>query len=152
MYTSACSCRSQLITRRQISRRFKITDKTTGLWCSAKQLIQETDNLSIIMPLTSTKHPSLDNLKNIVRDCVGATAAFVHLSCMTLCLKLIDAAGGHGAFVGYINSLVHSVMYTYYFVTSMWPEYRGSIWWKKHITQLQMVNTRLLFSPDIWLV
>jgi hypothetical protein len=30
-------------------------------------------------------------------------------------------------------------MYSYYFVTSMWPEYKNNVWWKKHITQLQMV-------------
>jgi hypothetical protein len=40
----------------------------------------------------------------------------------------------------YANSFVHIVMYSYYFVTSMWPQYRNNIWWKKHITQLQMVN------------
>jgi hypothetical protein len=40
----------------------------------------------------------------------------------------------------YVNTFVHAVMYTYYFVTSMWPEYRKNLWWKKHITQLQMVN------------
>jgi hypothetical protein len=40
----------------------------------------------------------------------------------------------------YVNSFVHVVMYCYYFLTSMWPEYRNNLWWKKYITQLQMVN------------
>jgi hypothetical protein len=30
-------------------------------------------------------------------------------------------------------------MYTYYLVTSLWPEYKEKLWWKKYITQLQMV-------------
>jgi hypothetical protein len=40
----------------------------------------------------------------------------------------------------YVNSVVHVVMYCYYFVTSMWPQYKNNLWWKKYITQLQMVN------------
>jgi hypothetical protein len=40
----------------------------------------------------------------------------------------------------YVNSFVHVVMYSYYLLTSVWPEYRNNLWWKKYITQLQMVN------------
>ncbi|PNF22838.1 hypothetical protein B7P43_G02161 [Cryptotermes secundus] len=46
--------------------------------------------------------------------------------------------GGHGSIVGFLNTVVHAVMYSYYFVTSMWPEYKKNLWWKKYITQLQM--------------
>jgi hypothetical protein len=53
-----------------------------------------------------------------------------------------DVTGGHASLVGYVNTGVHVVMYSYYFVTSMWPEYRKNLWWKKYITQLQMVNKR----------
>jgi len=31
-------------------------------------------------------------------------------------------------------------MYSYYFVTNMWPKYKKNLWWKKHVTQLQMVS------------
>lgn len=48
--------------------------------------------------------------------------------------------GGHDTFVGFINSLVHMIMYSYYLVTTLNPEYKKNIWWKKHITQLQMVR------------
>lgn len=41
-------------------------------------------------------------------------------------------------------------MYIYYFLTSFKPELKQSIWWKKHITQMQMVSVcmclRCLFS------
>jgi hypothetical protein len=50
-----------------------------------------------------------------------------------------NVSGGHGAMVLYVNSFVHVVMYSYYFVTSLWPEYGKKLWWKKYITQLQMV-------------
>ncbi|XP_023718136.1 elongation of very long chain fatty acids protein AAEL008004 [Cryptotermes secundus] len=48
--------------------------------------------------------------------------------------------GGHGEMVVYVNSFVHVVMYSYYFMTSMWPQYRNNLWWKKYITQLQMIQ------------
>jgi len=47
--------------------------------------------------------------------------------------------GGHAAMVGILNTFVHIVMYFYYFLTSFKPELKQSMWWKKHITQLQMV-------------
>lgn len=53
-------------------------------------------------------------------------------------------AGGHSVFLGAINSLVHVVMYSYYFVTSWKPEYKNSIWWKKHITQMQIIQFFLI--------
>jgi GNS1/SUR4 family. len=34
----------------------------------------------------------------------------------------------------------HIIRYFYYFVTTQWPEYENQIWWKKYITQLQMVS------------
>lgn len=35
-------------------------------------------------------------------------------------------------------------MYGYYFLTSFKPELKNSLWWKKHITQIQLVCTALL--------
>nr|QTF98736.1 fatty acid elongase 1 [Blattella germanica] len=48
--------------------------------------------------------------------------------------------GGHGTFLGAINCFIHIIMYSYYFVTMQWSEYKEKIWWKKYITQLQMVQ------------
>nr|QKO01441.1 fatty acid elongase 7 [Locusta migratoria] len=48
--------------------------------------------------------------------------------------------GGHGTFVGFLNTFVHVIMYSYYLMTIINPEYKKSIWWKKHITQLQMTQ------------
>lgn len=52
--------------------------------------------------------------------------------------------GGHGTFLGTINSVVHIIMYLYYFVTNTWPQYKNKIWWKKYVTQLQMVQFLLV--------
>ncbi|XP_051165729.1 elongation of very long chain fatty acids protein-like [Leptopilina boulardi] len=45
--------------------------------------------------------------------------------------------GGHITFLGLINSFVHIVMYSHYLATSL---KLGKPWWKKYITQLQLVQ------------
>jgi len=51
--------------------------------------------------------------------------------------------GGHGTFIGWINSFVHIIMYSYYFLSAFGPQMQKYLWWKKHITNLQMVSTAL---------
>lgn len=46
--------------------------------------------------------------------------------------------GGEMAVMGTLNSLVHSVMYSYYFYC-LYNNSRQNIWWKKYITQMQLV-------------
>lgn len=48
--------------------------------------------------------------------------------------------GGHGTFVGVINSFVHIIMYTYYLLAALGPQYQKYLWWKKYITNIQMVR------------
>ncbi|XP_077295842.1 very long chain fatty acid elongase AAEL008004-like [Arctopsyche grandis] len=80
-----------------------------------------------------------------------------HLSMLVLgfcALKYVPA--GHGAWLGIVNSAVHTVMYSYYLLTCINPDYKKSIWWKKYITQLQIAQflfllvhfTRVLFQPS----
>ncbi|KAK7868142.1 hypothetical protein R5R35_003018 [Gryllus longicercus] len=45
--------------------------------------------------------------------------------------------GGHGTFLGLINTFVHTCMYTYYLIAVIYPH---NIWWKKYVTQLQLVQ------------
>ena len=46
----------------------------------------------------------------------------------------------HGSFFPFINCLVHVVMYTYYLLSAMGPNVRKHLWWKKYLTQFQMVS------------
>ncbi|KAL7741873.1 hypothetical protein ACLKA6_012090 [Drosophila palustris] len=39
--------------------------------------------------------------------------------------------GGHGIVLGYLNVLVHFVMYGYYYYSSQYPHMKQSLWWKK---------------------
>ncbi|XP_063709928.1 very long chain fatty acid elongase AAEL008004-like [Culicoides brevitarsis] len=53
-------------------------------------------------------------------------------------------AGSHSVLLGIVNSFVHVFMYGYYFLTSFKPELKASIWWKKHITQIQIIQFVIL--------
>ena len=39
-----------------------------------------------------------------------------------------------------LNSLVHTVMYTYYTLSAFGPRVQKYLWWKKYITQLQLIQ------------
>jgi len=53
--------------------------------------------------------------------------------------------GGHGTFFGLLNTTVHIIMYTYYLIAAMGPKYQKYIWWKKHLTTIQMIQFATVF-------
>uniref|UniRef100_A0A8C8B8H4 Elongation of very long chain fatty acids protein n=1 Tax=Otus sunia TaxID=257818 RepID=A0A8C8B8H4_9STRI len=48
--------------------------------------------------------------------------------------------GGMGSFHAMINSMVHVVMYFYYGLSAAGPAFQKYLWWKKHITAIQLVS------------
>ncbi|KAL7737244.1 hypothetical protein ACLKA6_005422 [Drosophila palustris] len=54
--------------------------------------------------------------------------------------------GGHNNSVGMINSFVHTVMYFYYFLSAKYPGIKASIWWKKYITLIQLIQFVIIFT------
>ncbi|XP_075770704.1 very long chain fatty acid elongase 1 [Pelodiscus sinensis] len=48
--------------------------------------------------------------------------------------------GGMGSFHAMINSMVHVVMYTYYGLSAAGPAFHKYLWWKKHITAVQLAQ------------
>ncbi|CAG2167812.1 unnamed protein product [Oppiella nova] len=64
--------------------------------------------------------------------------------------------GGSNAFFPLINSLVHTIMYTYYGLSTLGPHIQPYLWWKKYLTRIQMIqfvliilnSLRLLFLPQ----
>lgn len=48
---------------------------------------------------------------------------------------------------GTINSFVHIVMYAYYLLSAFGPKVQKYLWWKKHITNMQMVSYSYWFDP-----
>jgi len=56
-------------------------------------------------------------------------------------------AGEQGVVIGFLNSVVHVIMYFYYMVAAMGPKYQKYIWWKKYMTWIQLVR-----SPSLWYI
>lgn len=46
----------------------------------------------------------------------------------------------YNVFEGVVNSFVHIIMYSYYLLAAMGPQYQKFLWWKKYITNMQMVK------------
>merc|ERR1711976_420195 len=57
--------------------------------------------------------------------------------------------GGHGTFFGLLNTFVHAIMYSYYLVAAMGPQYQKYLWWKKYLTTMQMVQFVLVFLHTV---
>ncbi|XP_034242028.1 elongation of very long chain fatty acids protein AAEL008004 isoform X2 [Thrips palmi] len=51
------------------------------------------------------------------------------------CVKYMP--GGHGTFIGFVNSFVHIPMYMYYLLSAMGYH---DLWWKPYITRLQLAQ------------
>jgi elongation of very long chain fatty acids protein 4 len=53
-----------------------------------------------------------------------------------------------------LNAFIHAVMYTYYFITLQIPKTDGKpvfqLWWKKHTTQLQMLQFTMMVSQAVY--
>lgn len=46
----------------------------------------------------------------------------------------------NNGFIPLINAFVHTVMYGYYALASLGPRYQKYLWWKRYITQLQLLQ------------
>uniref|UniRef100_A0A1B0C376 Elongation of very long chain fatty acids protein n=1 Tax=Glossina palpalis gambiensis TaxID=67801 RepID=A0A1B0C376_9MUSC len=66
----------------------------------------------------------------------------IHHGCMPLSVwfGVKFTPGGHSTFFGFLNTFVHIIMYTYYMLSAMGPQYHKYLWWKKYLTTLQMVR------------
>jgi elongation of very long chain fatty acids protein 7 len=47
--------------------------------------------------------------------------------------------GGFGTFHALLNSFIHFLMYFYYGLSACGPRYQKFLWWKKYMTQMQLV-------------
>ncbi|XP_040263757.1 elongation of very long chain fatty acids protein 1 [Bufo bufo] len=48
--------------------------------------------------------------------------------------------GGMGSFHAMINSMVHVIMYFYYGLSAAGPRFQKFLWWKKHMTAIQLIQ------------
>ncbi|XP_030573117.1 elongation of very long chain fatty acids protein F-like [Drosophila novamexicana] len=56
---------------------------------------------------------------------------------------------GQFTVMGTLNTFVHTVMYFYYFTSAMYPELKGSLWWKKYITKIQILQFVILIIQSL---
>ncbi|KAF6198718.1 hypothetical protein GE061_008470 [Apolygus lucorum] len=52
--------------------------------------------------------------------------------------------GGHPTFFGWLNSMVHAIMYSYYLLAALGPKVQKYLWWKKYLTKLQIIQFVLI--------
>ncbi|XP_071649688.1 very long chain fatty acid elongase AAEL008004-like isoform X1 [Temnothorax longispinosus] len=52
--------------------------------------------------------------------------------------------GEQGVILGFLNSLVHVIMYSYYFIAALGPKYKKYLWWKKYMTWIQLLQFVLM--------
>lgn len=64
---------------------------------------------------------------------------FFNLSNLYFYLYLVSL-GGNATFPNLLNNFVHICMYFYYMMSAMGPEYAKYLWWKKYMTELQIVS------------
>ncbi|CAG2104930.1 unnamed protein product, partial [Medioppia subpectinata] len=48
-----------------------------------------------------------------------------------------------------LNSIVHTVMYSYYLLSAFGPQIQPYLWWKRYITRLQLIQFAILSIPII---
>ncbi|XP_071809049.1 very long chain fatty acid elongase 4-like [Asterias amurensis] len=49
-------------------------------------------------------------------------------------------AGGNTYSSAMVNCLIHTLMYSYYFLTALGPSIQPFLWWKKYLTSLQLIQ------------
>ncbi|RNA25920.1 Elongation of very long chain fatty acids 4 [Brachionus plicatilis] len=58
-------------------------------------------------------------------------------------------AGGQTFLICTLNSLVHAVMYSYYGLAALGPSVQKYLWWKKYLTQFQLIQFTIVISHAI---
>nr|QBO55931.1 elongation of very long chain fatty acid 9a [Brachionus rotundiformis] len=58
-------------------------------------------------------------------------------------------AGGQTFLICALNSLVHAVMYSYYGLAALGPSVQKYLWWKRYLTQFQLIQFTIVISHAI---
>ncbi|KAH8279850.1 hypothetical protein KR054_008749, partial [Drosophila jambulina] len=73
----------------------------------------------------------------------------VVLVVLSYVIPTLYGAGGPTLPMAFLNQVVHSIMYTYYLLTSISPAAQASLWWKKYITIIQLIQFALIILQCI---
>ncbi|XP_058806719.1 elongation of very long chain fatty acids protein AAEL008004-like [Phymastichus coffea] len=74
-----------------------------------------------------------------------------HHAMMPICawIGVRFVPGGHATLLGLINSFIHVLMYTYYMLSAFGPNMQKFLWWKRHLTSLQLVQFTIIFFHNL---
>ena len=80
--------------------------------------------------------------------------SFLHLyhhAMMPICawIGVRFVPGGHGTLLGVINAFIHIIMYAYYMLSAFGPHMQKYLWWKKHLTSLQLVQFTIILYHNL---
>lgn len=83
-----------------------------------------------------------------------STLHVIHHGCMpfSVWMGMKFAPGGHSTFFALLNTFVHIVMYFYYMVSAMGPEFQRFLWWKRYLTSFQMLQFVAIFAHQFQLL
>ncbi|XP_077519566.1 very long chain fatty acid elongase AAEL008004-like [Amblyomma americanum] len=72
---------------------------------------------------------------------ISTLHVFHHASVVAVVWTLVQTGvQGQNVLPMAFNALVHVIMYTYYFLTTLGPEVRKRLWWKRYLTLFQMAQ------------
>lgn len=74
--------------------------------------------------------------------------ALVPINCW-IGLKYVPSESA--VFMPFINSFIHTVMYSYYALSTLGPAVKPYLWWKKYLTQMQIIQLALVSIHCIYL-
>lgn len=89
-------------------------------------------------------HP-LENQSNPFTIAVSNGAWWYFISKV---VELLDTylPGEQGVVIGFLNSVVHVVLYTYYLIAALGPKYQKYLWWKKYVTKIQLTQFCIMLA------
>lgn len=63
-------------------------------------------------------------------------------------LKFIP--GGNIVLIALVNTMIHTIMYTYYALSAAGPEYQKYLWWKQYLTLAQVLQFILFMGHSVY--
>lgn len=60
--------------------------------------------------------------------------------------------GGHESLGALLNTFIHVVMYTYYALAALGPHMQPYLWWKRHLTKMQMIQFSIVVGHSCLLL
>ncbi|XP_003746876.1 elongation of very long chain fatty acids protein 7 [Galendromus occidentalis] len=117
--------------RREDSLTLELLDITFYYWCL--RVIDFLDTVFFILRKKQRQITFLHIFHHVMVVCVSWASAIyglTNLVIFTLCL----------------NSCVHAIMYAYYFLSTLGPAVQKHLWWKKHLTKVQIVQFVLMIA------